>query len=306
MPDPRDFRLDRRAVLGLAALGLAACSAPQQPGPSQATAGAHPATPSAATSGSATSPSTPTTPAPTVQRPPLPSREQVLESLVSRRPQAFGLDVPGVVSRLSAGSSAVALTFDACGGSGGGDGVDTALIDLLRRLDVPATLFLNTRWIAANDSYARELAKDPLFELANHGHRHLPLTVDGRAAYGIKGTHSLGEAYDEVEAAVQWFVTHAGAPPRWFRSGTAHVDDVCAQMARLVGQPIAGFSVNGDAGATFSAEQVRSTVSGVAAGDIVISHMNRPRSGTGKGYAAVLPKLLDRGVRFTRLSEGMA
>jgi protein involved in polysaccharide export with SLBB domain len=39
-------------------------------------------------------------------------------------------------------------------------------------------------------------------------------------------------------------------------------------------------------------------------GDIVISHMNRPGRGTSGGYAAALPTLLDRGVRFVRLRDG--
>ena len=42
------------------------------------------------------------------------------------------------------------------------------------------------------------------------------------------------------------------------------------------------------------------------AGDIVISHMNRPGRGTSEGYAAALPRLVDRGVRFVRLREGFA
>ena len=42
----------------------------------------------------------------------------------------------------------------------------------------------------------------------------------------------------------------------------------------------------------------------VRPGDIVISHMNRPGRGTSGGYAAALPTLLDRGVRFVRLRDG--
>lgn len=300
----------RRSVLVLGALAAAGCSSPIHPEGAPVTGTGSPSGVPTAGTGSATSP-TPSasvaspTPAPTPsvsETSAVPGRTEVLAEFGSRKATAFGLEVPGVTSRLPRGAQGVALTFDACGGGGGGDGVDRRLIDLLRRHRVPATLFLNTRWIAANGSYARELAADPLFELANHGHRHLPLSVDGRSAYGIRGTADLGQAYDEVEAAVGWFVEHTGGPPRWFRSGTAHVDDVCAAMAKRVGQPIAGFSVNGDAGATLSARQVAATVSAVRARDIVISHMNRPHSGTGPGYAACLPGLLERGVRFTQLS----
>ena len=89
------------------------------------------------------------------------------------------------------------VTLDACGGRNG-SGYDEALIEVLRRLAVPATLFLNLRWIDANPGIARELADDPLFELANHGTAHKPLSVSGAEAYGIPGTASVGDVFDEV------------------------------------------------------------------------------------------------------------
>lgn len=224
----------------------------------------------------------------------------MLEEFGEVAPTAFGLDVSGVVTRLT--SDKVALTFDACGGPGGGSGVDVALLELLRRHEVPATLFLNVRWIRANGPLAHDLAQDPLFELANHGKQHRPLTVRERTAYGIRGTRSVGEVYDEVEAATPWFVEHTGAPPRWFRAGTAHVDDVAAAIARRLGQPIAGFSVNADAGATAPRRAVDRAVAGVRPGDIVIGHMNRPGGATAEGLAAALPRLIDRGVAFTHLT----
>ncbi|KGN32582.1 polysaccharide deacetylase [Knoellia sinensis KCTC 19936] len=198
--------------------------------------------------------------------------------------------------------AAVALTLDACGGSGGGNGVDHELLTVLRRHAVPATLFLNVRWVRANGSVAAELAQDPLFELANHGHRHRPLTVRERTAYGIAGTGSVGEVVDEIEAATPWFVEHTGAPPRWFRAGTAHTDDVAATVAERLGQPIAGFSVNADFGATAPAHAVARALGAVSPGDIVIGHMNRPGRGTAKGFATALPRLLDSGARFTTLT----
>src|SRR5258708_792652 len=95
----------------------------------------------------------------------------------------------------SAAGRVIALTFDACGGPGG-SGYDQALIDFLRRRQVPATLFLNSRWIDANPAAFHLLAAEPLFEIGNHGTRHRPLSVTGRSAYGIPGTRSAGEAYD--------------------------------------------------------------------------------------------------------------
>lgn len=199
-------------------------------------------------------------------------------------------------------SDAVALTFDACGGPGLGAGADHALLGTLRRLGVPATLFLNLRWIEANPSLARDLAQDPLFELANHGRRHRPLTVRERTAYGIRGTASVGEVFDEIDCATAWFTEHTGGPARWFRAGTAHVDDVAAAIASRLGQPIAGFSVNADAGATAPRRAIVGALSEVRPGDIVIGHLNRPEGATAEGVARALPRLLARGTTFTHLT----
>lgn len=193
------------------------------------------------------------------------------------------------------------LTFDACGGPGGGDGFDADLIQVLRKHSVAATLFLNARWIAARPTLAAELAADPLFTVACHGTRHVPLSVDGRDAYGIRGTRSVGEAYDELTGNVDWFIEHTGAPPRFTRPGTAHCDEVAAAIARDLRMPVAGFTVNGDGGATFSAAMVRDTLAAVEDGDMVLAHMNRPGGGTAAGCAAALPGLLDRGVEFVTL-----
>ncbi|QQR99642.1 MAG: polysaccharide deacetylase family protein [Austwickia sp.] len=238
-----------------------------------------------------------------------PGREQVVGRYGRVRPASWGLALPGIVTSLGSqavADKAVALTFDACGASrrdGPGNGVDAALIALLRRHDVRATLFLNSRWVAANPRVFDDIADDPRFEIANHGTRHLPLSVSGRAAYGEIGTRDAGEAYDEVAGnhdALTWLL---GRPPRWFRSGTAHYDDVAVRLVGELGERPVGFSVNADGGATFPRSQIQHTLRHAGPGDIVIGHMNRPTRETAAGYALGLPELLRRGLRTATLSE---
>ena len=231
------------------------------------------------------------------------SREAAVANYSGRAPQQWGTDVTGVISRLEK-PVGVALTFDACGGPGGGNGYDEGLITFLRSRQVPATLFLNLRWITANPGLAAELAADPLFEVENHGTRHLPLSVSGQTAYKEAGTHNVGEVYDEVMGAREWFLTTLGRPPWFIRPGTAHVDEVAAGLCRELGQPIGGFSVNGDGGTTLPANAVAASVLTARAGDIVIGHFNRPGRGTAPGVQASVPQMLDQGVRFVRLRDG--
>jgi peptidoglycan/xylan/chitin deacetylase (PgdA/CDA1 family) len=292
----------RRAVLaglaGLAAGALAGCdrSATVARG-DQVRATAPPAPPAPAAS---RTPGTVRTIVPPSG--PVPTRAQVVARYGHLRPRTWGFGGPGVVRELPTSRRVIALTFDACGGPGGSR-YDEALISFLRRRDVPATLFLNSRWIDANPAAFGRLAREPLFEIANHGTRHLPLSVTGRSAYGIGGTSNAGQVYDEVAGNQAKLTRLLGAPPRFFRAGTAYSDDVAARIVTAMGDRLVTFSVNGDGGATFTPGQVRSTVTSAPGGSIVIGHMNHPESGTAQGMAAAVPDLLASGYRFVRLSD---
>jgi peptidoglycan/xylan/chitin deacetylase (PgdA/CDA1 family) len=230
------------------------------------------------------------------------TRAEIVARYGHLRPHYWGFGAPGVVRRAPAGGRVIALTFDACGGRGG-SGYDQALIDFLRRHEVPATLFLNSRWIDANPAASRLLAAEPLFEIANHGTRHRPLSVTGRSAYGIPGTRNAGEAYDEVAGNHAKLTRLLGRPPRFFRAGTAYCDDIAERIVTDTGERVVTFSVNGDAGATFTPAQVSSAVAAAGPGALVIGHMNHPEGGTARGIAAAVPILLARGYRFARLSD---
>ncbi|WP_030948096.1 polysaccharide deacetylase family protein [Streptomyces sp. NRRL S-646] len=287
----------RRMVLATLAGGaLAGCTAPTRAAKPETAASA---SPSAHRSSAAPSPAVTVRPA----RLPAATRAEMVARYGHAVPHTWGFDAPGVVHRLP-GRQGIALTFDACGGRGG-SGYDRALIDFLRRREIPATLFVNSRWIDANPAVFRRLAAEPLFEIANHGTRHLPLSVTGRSAYGIPGTRSAAEVYDEIAGNRARLTDLLGSPPRFFRSGTAYCDDVAARIVTALGERFVSFSVNGDAGATFSPEQVRTTVGAAPAGSIVICHMNHPEGGTARGVAAAVPRLLASGHRFVRLSDSL-
>jgi peptidoglycan/xylan/chitin deacetylase (PgdA/CDA1 family) len=238
---------------------------------------------------------------------PAPDPAAVAAANSGRVPTQWGLAVDGVHTQLVDSGSALeptlALTFDACGGPGG-SGVDRALLDVLGAEGVPATLFLNRRWIEANPVVVQELVSSPLFEIGNHGTRHLPLSVNGREAYGITGTADADEAAEEVWVNHGVLTDLLGRPPVWFRSGTAHYDEVATAIAQQLGEQPVGFTTNGDFGATASAQQVVGELTAAPAGGIVLAHMNQPASATSAGIATAVAQLRSRGVRFVTLSGG--
>lgn len=218
-------------------------------------------------------------------------------------PRQWGESVAGVKTRLSAEGNILALTFDACGGSKG-SGYDAELIRFLEQERIACTLFINTRWIDAHPETFLALARNPLFEIGNHGLAHKPCSVNGRMVYGIRGTASPADLVEEIEGGARAIAERTGKRPVFYRPGTAYCDEVGVQITRALGYEVAGFSALGDAGATFSRAQVREALLSAPPGAIVLLHMNHPEGQTRAGVMDAIPELKRRGVQFVRLSEG--
>lgn len=229
-------------------------------------------------------------------------KQQVTARFAGSAPAMWGEWVPGVRTRLDTDEKVIALTLDACG-SAKGKGVDAKLMEFLIREQIPATLFINGRWIDANPELFRKLAANPLFEIANHGIQHKPASVAGRSVYGIAGTRSVAEVFDEIELNARKIEAISGVRPKLYRSGTAYYDEIAVQVSRELGHEVAGYSLLGDAGATFSAAQVKAALLKTTPGDIALLHMNHPEAGTGAGIMAAVPELKKRGFRFVRMSD---
>lgn len=194
------------------------------------------------------------------------------------------------------------LTFDACGGKHGND-YDKELIEYLKKEGIEATLFINSRWIDSNKNIFNDLAKNDLFSIQNHGTLHRPLSVSGREVYNIKGTNSIKEVYDEISGNDAKIKELTGKKPKLFRSGTAYYDDISVKIAKDLGYEIGGFDVLGDAGATFSKEQIIKQGKTAKNGSILIYHMNKPKGETFEGVKVVIENLKKSGYSFKKIED---
>lgn len=223
-------------------------------------------------------------------------------SVFEKVPTQWGEQVDGVITRMATDAKEIALTFDACGGAHG-SGYDEKLISFLRAEQVPATLFVNERWIHANEALFLELAADPLFQIENHGTHHSPLSVTGGEAWGIQATTSPEAAHDEIMKNHETVKALTGREMTLFRSGTAFYDEVAVQLANALGYEVVNFDVLGDAGATFSSEQVKNALVNAEKGSIALLHMNQPQSGTAEGVKQAVPLLRKQGFEFVILEN---
>lgn len=230
----------------------------------------------------------------------LPDREIDFTNF-NRTPTEWGENVTGVKSRFRTNKKEIALTFDACGGDFG-NGYDEELISFLQKEQVPATLFVNERWIKENEEVFLELASDPLFQIENHGTAHAPLSVNGGEAWGIPATASAEEAYHEMMDNHETVKNLIGREMTLFRSGTAYYDEVAVELANALGYEIVNFDILGDAGATYSSRQVANALLRAEAGSIALLHMNQPTSGTAEGVREAVPLLKARGYEFVLLT----
>ena len=229
-------------------------------------------------------------------------REKIISRFASRVPKEWAEGVRGVKTRLDTNQKVLALTFDACG-SPRKLGYDAKLIQYLESEEISATLFVSGRWIDANPEIFKKLSKNPLFEIENHGLNHQPCSAIGRSVYGIEGTKSVGEIYDEIELNALKILNLTGRKPKYYRPAAAYYDEICVEIANALGYEVVNFSVLGDAGVTYTKRRVKEALSKAPPSSIILLHMNHPESETAEGVIETIPELKKRGFRFVKLSE---
>jgi peptidoglycan/xylan/chitin deacetylase (PgdA/CDA1 family) len=194
----------------------------------------------------------------------------------------------------------VALTLDACSGH-----YDAALIDFLIEKRIPATLFVTKRWLVRNAEALQVLkANLDLFDIENHGERHLPSVIgEEREVYGLHGVPDLEHLRREVREGAKAVEQAVGVKPRWYRGATALYDPEAIEEIQRMGFEIAGFSINADSGATLERAAIERRLQHVRTGDVIIAHMNKPHSDTAQGLTTGLTALQAQGFAFVRLDQ---
>ncbi len=225
----------------------------------------------------------------------------IIEKYKDKEPVYWGENAPSVRSRIKTDKKIIALTFDLCGSKN--DSLDEKLINYLIQEKIPATFFVTSRWIKKYPEKFEYLAKQPLFEIENHGAEHKPASVNGKSIYGISGTQNVEELINEIETQALNIERITGKKPLFFRSGTAYYDEYAVKIIEELGYQAAGFAILGDAGATYSKRKVKKALLSAKGGEIIIFHANHPEKETGKGVIKALPKLKAKGFEFVKLED---
>ncbi|MEV5018773.1 polysaccharide deacetylase family protein [Streptomyces sp. NPDC053780] len=203
----------------------------------------------------------------------------------------------------------VALTFDADmtadqgPRAASGERFDNpGLIATLRRLKVPATVFMTGRWAEEYPAAARSIGRDPRFEVANHSYSHYAYTDD---CYGLP-TVSRDRMRSDLERAYTSF-RKAGvrdAMP-YFRFPGGCYDEAARRELTAAGVTAVQWDVvSGDAFATDADAVARQVLDGVRPGSVVVMHCTRSAAPvTERAVRTIVPELRERGYRFVKVSE---
>lgn len=198
-----------------------------------------------------------------------------------------------------AGQRTVALTFDACSGA-----TDQRILDALLETGAKATVFVTARWLKRNPQALAVLKSRPeQFEIENHGARHLALVTDTSALFHVGSVGTIDGARAEISGGEAAITAATGAKPRWFRGATARYSRDAMDELKAEGYELAGYSLNGDMGASLPAASVEKRISAAKSGDVVIAHINQPTHASGAGVAAAIRSLKAAGVTFVRLDQ---
>ncbi|WP_291318929.1 polysaccharide deacetylase family protein [Desulfonatronospira sp.] len=213
--------------------------------------------------------------------------------LTPKTPPAIEQKRPQVLERFQDSASEVALTFDACS-TWQKTGYDPEVIEILKKTETPATLFLGGLWMLRYSQETEALHDNDLFELGNHSYSHPDLTRHDPSVI----RQELG--YTQLIARKL-----TGEMPKLFRPPYVKKNSDVVDTAGELGMLTVQYDIaSGDADVEASPEKIADYVlDSVRPGSIVILHMNNPELPTAEALPRIITGLELRGLKPVTVSQ---
>ncbi|QDY79588.1 polysaccharide deacetylase family protein [Streptomyces qinzhouensis] len=205
----------------------------------------------------------------------------------------------------------VALTFDADMTADQGPRAargehfdNPALIDTLRTLSVPATVFMTGRWAEEYPEQAKSIGADPLFEVANHSYSHHAFK---EPCYGLPALAAPDMKADVDRAFAAFRTAGVRRVVPYFRFPGGCYDETALRALGPAGVTAVQWDVvGGDAFATDPDAVAEQVLKGVRPGSVVVLHCTRSAAPTTEAaIRTIVPELRRRGYRMVKVSELM-
>ena len=202
--------------------------------------------------------------------------------------------LPEVVANGLRSEKRIALTFDACSVRKVANPFDERIVRILEQTQTPATLFLGGKWARRQFTSLRQMAQNPLFEMANHSFNHPHLTRATETAIRAE----LLQAQTEIFAAT-------GRLPTLFRPPYGEYDEKLVRVAASVGLTTVEYDLpSGDPDDHATKDRlVRYVLLKARPGSIVVMHMNHPKFHTAEALPDIIRGLRARGYTLVTVGE---
>lgn len=195
----------------------------------------------------------------------------------------------------------VALTLDACEGK-----ADERILAALIANRIPATVFVTARWLARNAPAVAEMkAHADLFEIENHGARHVPAVDYPTRVFGLAAAGSPQAVAAEIAGGAAAVQAATGRRPAWYRGATGKYSASALAAIAARGEHVAGYSLIADQGALLGSAGTARNIENARSGDVIIAHLNQPSKPAGLGVIAGVLALKARGFVFVRLQDAL-
>ncbi|MBB5119159.1 polysaccharide deacetylase family protein [Streptomyces eurocidicus] len=210
------------------------------------------------------------------------------------------------------GAKRVALTFDADMTSDEGPRAargepfdNPELITTLRRLKVPATVFMTGRWAEQYPDQARSIGGDALFEVANHSYSHHAFSTP---CYGLPAVPRDGARADVERASAAFRKAGVRRTVPYFRfPGGCYDDAALRAVAPAKVTAVQWDVISGDAFAKKAGPVADQVLTQVKPGSVVVMHCTRSAAPTtDEAVRRIVPELRARGYEFVRVSDLIA
>lgn len=180
--------------------------------------------------------------------------------------------------------------------------LNTDVINILENTQTKATLFLTGLWIQDYPEETKLLAKNSLFELANHSYSHP--TFSGYC-YGLPGM-APWTMQQQIMKTQELLLSIAGVHNSYFRFPGGCVSSDAMSFLSSQGMKAVNWDVVGDDGFNTNTQGIiDNVVSHIQNGSIIVLHMNGypndPK--TSEALPVIISDLKAKGYSFVTLSE---
>lgn len=176
------------------------------------------------------------------------------------------------------------------------------IVEILEKENIKATIFMTGLWVEAYSEVSKQLAKNPLFEIANHSYSHPTFTKE---CFGLPLIPKWGTDGEFIKSQ-ETIKKITGATPKFFRfPGGCHSDDDI-KLANKYGLTVVDWDV---ASSDSFNENLQSIINNVKTktknGSIIVFHFNGNKNApkTAQALELVIPYLREKGFEFVKLSE---